>query len=454
MPQHSKGLKSFFRDKVRFEYRITLIYILIGGVWILFSDKILYFLIQDVQTLTRLQTFKGWFYVLITAMSFYFIIKNHLQKIRRAENKAKENDRLKTVFLQNISHEIRTPMNGLLGFAKLLKEESVQPDQKLEYLDYVIKSSDQLLSIIHTILDFSIIESGHNTVKKEKVFLNDLLEEIHLTYKSKINKGVSLYLKKGMDDKKSMIWSDPSKIEQILKNLLENASKFTSNGKILFGSELNHEKILFFVQDSGIGIKEEFKEKVFERFFKIENEIHKQYPGTGLGLTICKRDVELLSGKIWFNSELNKGSTFYFTLPYEPAEKEMVNAEVSLPSYRNASVLIVEDEEINYLYAKEILKSINCKIFHARNGKEAIAFCENEQKPSIILMDIRMPELNGYDTLKKIREIFHDIPIIAQTAFVSDEDIYIIKHTGFDGYIFKPYDKEALYSLITKKIKS
>ena len=309
-------------QKLKFEYRIIAGYIIIGGLWIIFSDKLLNYFIRDPDLLTRIQTFKGWFYVLITAILFYTILKSHLIKIRNAEQKAIDSDRLKTAFLQNISHEIRTPMNSILGFSGLLKDKNTSDTEKTDYLEMISKSSDQLLNIVNEVLDISLIETGNISINKKRVQLNNLLDELYLSFKPLIKKDISFSVIKGLSDQLSLILTDAIKIRQILSNLLKNAIKYTDNGHISYGYTRVIDKLEFFVDDTGIGIDSEFHQKIFERFHKVEQENIRLYEGVGLGLAICKGNIDLLKGEIWIESEVGKGSKFFFTIPYEPVYDE------------------------------------------------------------------------------------------------------------------------------------
>jgi signal transduction histidine kinase len=303
-------------QEIRFEYKITALYFLIGGLWISFSDMLLGSFVKDPELLTTLQTYKGWFYVLITSILFYLILKRHLVRLRDAEFRARESDNLKTAFLRNISHEIRTPMNSIIGFATLLNENDIPDIKKSEYLKTINTSANQLLNIVNEILDISLIETGNLGVIEKQVFLNKVMEELHSFFKPLIKPGIEFYLEKGLADKDSFIISDEIKIRKVLTNILNNSLKFTEKGQISFGYKLKQNELEFFIEDSGIGIPEEFIPNIFNRFQKAENPIEKLYEGLGLGLSISKGNIDLLKGKIWVDSSPGKGSTFYFTIPY------------------------------------------------------------------------------------------------------------------------------------------
>jgi len=440
-------------QKLKFEYRIVAAYIIAGGLWIAFSDKILNYFIRDPDLLTRIQTFKGWFYVIVTGILFYLFLKKHLIKIRNAEQKAIDSDRLKTAFLQNISHEIRTPMNSIVGFSNLLKDKTISETDREQYQDMIAKSSDLLLNIVNEVLDISLIETGNITLNKKRILLNNLLEELYLSYRPMINSNISFSVNKGLSDPLSLILTDVVKVRQILYNLLNNAIKFTEKGHITFGYSLVNNELEFFVEDTGIGIEQDFHDKVFERFSKIGQDNIRLYEGVGLGLAICQGNVNLLKGKIWIESESGKGSRFFFTIPYEPIyneETDVIRKSETNKSLNNITILVAEDDEINFLYIREIFKGTGAEILHAVNGKDAVEICHNNINIDIVLIDIKMPVMNGYEAIKQIREFRPDLPIIAQTAFALSNEMLKAFIAGSNDYISKPFKKEQLLALVSK----
>jgi len=440
-------------QKLNFEYRIVAAYILVGGLWIVFSDKILNYFIRDPDLLTRIQTFKGWFYVIVTGILFYLLLKTHLIKIRNAEQKAIDSDRLKTAFLQNISHEIRTPMNSIVGFSSLLKDKTITENEREQYQEMIAKSSDLLLNIVNEVLDISLIETGNITLNKKRIQLNNVLEELFLSYRPMINSNISFSVIKGLSDPLSFILTDVVKVRQILNNLLNNAIKFTEKGHITFGYSLVNNELEFFVEDTGIGIDHDFHEKIFERFRKIGQDNIRLYDGVGLGLAICQGNVNLLKGEIWLESESGKGSRFFFTIPYEPVyneETEGIKKPEINKSLNNITILVAEDDEINFLYIREIFKGTGAEILHAVNGKEAVEICQNNNNIDIVLIDIKMPVMNGYEAIKHIREFRPDLPIIAQTAFALSNEMLKAFNAGSNDYISKPFKKEQLLALVSK----
>jgi signal transduction histidine kinase len=306
--------------KLKFEIKITAIYLIIGSLWIIFSDRFVRHLSSDIYLLSELQTFKGWFYVVITAILFYFLLKRHLKKLRKAEEDAKKSDRLKTAFLQNISHEIRTPMNGIIGFTELLKSDNLSTEQRKGFLKIIIKSSNQLLSIVDDVISMSLLETGNIKAHENSVNLNDLMDELYQLYKPLIESDINFELNKGLSEVSSEIITDRVKLRQIIFNMLNNANKFTTKGHIHFGYKLLDQTLEFYVEDTGIGIENEYLYTIFERFGKSVKKGAQLYDGLGLGLAICKGNAEILGGEIWIKSQLNSGTTFYFTIPYKKAK--------------------------------------------------------------------------------------------------------------------------------------
>jgi len=436
---------------IKFEYKITAVYLILGGIWILFSDNLLFLLFNDGEVLTQMQTYKGWFYVAITSLLLYSLLKKHLVKIRTAEKKAIENDRLKTAFIQNISHEIRTPMNGIIGFAGLLKSEGLNEKQKSQYLDIIIKSSEQLLNIVNAVLDMSLIESGSLSTLKSKVSLNEIMDDLYQSNISLIKQDITFTIHKGLKDKESNITTDNIKLRQVLQNLVSNAIKFTEQGAIEMGYNLKGNELEFYVKDTGIGIDTEMHNNIFVHFFQTEKGIEKLYEGVGLGLAICKGNIDLLKGRIWLESEPGKGSTFFFTIPFIPESDEDENMDKQDKDYKNlkeTSILIVEDEESNFLYIKELFEGTGVVILHAKNGKEAVDICLNHNNINLILMDLKMPVMNGFEATKLIRELYPGLPIVAQSAFALGEEREKALKAGCNEYISKPFKKEELMALL------
>ncbi|WP_347840025.1 HAMP domain-containing sensor histidine kinase [uncultured Draconibacterium sp.] len=308
-------------QKIKFEYRITLLYLLIGGAWILFSDKFLLTITSDNELLTNFQTYKGWFYVATTSLLLFLLLKRHLKRLRKAEAEAKKSNELKTAFLQNISHEIRTPMNSIVGFSDILNTNTLDEKQTRHFLAIIRNSSNQLLYIVNQLLDISMLETGNVSVYNNSVRLNQLIDEISSAFNPLLKKDIELIINKGLTDKNDSIICDEGKLRQVLMNLLNNANKFTTSGTIRLSYKQEKNLLKFFIEDTGIGISEKAREFIFTRFNKENHDSLHVSDGVGLGLAICKGNIDLMQGDIGFSSTPGEGSVFYFHIPYTPASK-------------------------------------------------------------------------------------------------------------------------------------
>lgn len=377
-------------------------------------------------------------------------LENKNQILVQEKDKAEERDRLKSVFLANMSHEIRTPMNGIIGFSELLKEEDLEEDKRNDYIDIVINSSNQLMQIIDDILEISRLETRKVKVKYSELSLNSLLLEVFNLYneKAKAN-NTPLYIKKGLNDMDSLISTDGTKIRKIIYNLIDNALRYTNEGYIELGYERKGEKVEFYVQDTGIGVKEEQLTTIFGRFSQGEKKLSQQKGGLGIGLSIAKENTELLGGKIWVESVYGQGSRFIFTIPFSP-----VNSVEEHAVYKN-TVLVAEDEEINSLCLQILLTKYNSqiKVLEAKNGLEAMELCKKHPEINLILMDVKMPIMDGLAATKKLREMNVDIPIIAQTASITSEDKRNAIDAGCNGFVTKPIKKDALVKILDEYLE-
>lgn len=378
-------------------------------------------------------------------------IRESNKQLKIAKEKAESSDKLKSEFLANMSHEIRTPMNGILGFSDLLNDPLLEDEKRKYYTSIIINSSHQLKRIIDDILEISELETKQAKVVNTKVCINNILLELFAIYdnKAKDNK-TPLYLDKSLSDERSTIYTDEVKLRKILNNLIDNALHYTSEGCIDVGYTLKDKTIEFYVKDTGIGIKKEMQHHIFERFSQEDKSLSRKYGGLGLGLSIAKENSELLGGKIWVYSEKSKGSTFYFTIPYSPVHTVK-------QTKRQYTVMVAEDEEVNYLYVESILQSVNLNIHivRAKNGQEAIDKFKLNEKIDLIFMDLKMPVLGGIEAVKEIRQINKDIPIIAQTAYSRLEDKKRTLSVGFNDFLSKPIEqeffKETLYKYLDLK---
>ena len=382
--------------------------------------------------------------------------KEKEEELKSALEKAKENDALKTAFLHNISHEIRTPMNAIVGFSGLLADPDIDSSTRRTYTEMIMSGADHLLSIITDIVDFSNIEANIVKVNRIGVVLNSSIRLLLKQYMPKaVEKKLFFVSQPGLTDDESKILVDNTKLIHILTNLLNNAFKFTREGQVMFGYNVKKKMLEFFVSDSGLGIPEEYHQKIFDRFFQIENPVSKLYEGVGLGLAICKSYVKLLGGEIRLVSKPGAGSTFYFTLPFEKYSDPIITIplpknEISFVFTDKKRILVAEDIESNFKLIGYFLHGSNVEVIRAHNGKEAVNICLSDHKIDLILMDIKMPVMDGYTAVKLIREFRPDIPIIAQTAY-ADDKIHSIE-CGCSGFITKPFDKTGLIKTIREYI--
>jgi PAS domain S-box-containing protein len=387
-------------------------------------------------------------------------IKKTETDLRNAIEKAQESDRLKTAFLQNMSHEIRTPMNAIMGFSNLLAHNFDDKDKLRKFSRIISQRCNDLLEIINGILDISQIESGQLAVNMEEFDPGELCSELSSffkEYQQKIGKQHIDFSLNSSGLVPGKIITDKIKLKQIFINLISNAFKFTQSGKIEGGCKLDENKaVVFYVSDTGIGIPPDKHNVIFERFIQLKQDPEKNTDGTGLGLSIVKGMLDLLGGEIFLESEINRGSTFTFTIPlkksgYQPEKLVMSKVEENYDP-DNQTILIVEDDTYNSEYLKEVLTYAGFNVVQAFNGREAIekALIRNV---NLVLMDIRLPDINGYTALKQIRNQNPDLKIIAQTAYASHEDKLKALKKGFDDYISKPVKQDLLLSVIIKQLR-
>jgi hypothetical protein len=399
-------------------------------------------------------------------------LKSINQELQIAKDRAEESDHLKSAFLANMSHEIRTPMNSILGFSELLKESNLVNDKQKRYIGVIEKSGKRMLNIISDILTISKTESGTMDVNISEFNINEQIESLYTLFKDEIEKkGIDFSYKNGLPDTEAIIISDGEKIYAILLNLLKNAIKFTNKGAIEFGyilkMDVEPSELEFFVKDTGGGIRKEQLELVFERFRQGSESLTRNYEGAGLGLSISKAFAKLLGGKIWAESEeenLTSGkagkTTFYFTIPYgvkiTNKKSDMKNSTyetVKAHQDNDMKILIVEDDPTSEVML-EIMIEDYCKApLVANNGLEAVQICKDNPDIDFVLMDIKMPKLDGYEATKLIRQFNKDLIIFAQTAYALPGDRELSLEAGCNDYISKPYSQIELTGLIDKYFK-
>ncbi len=386
--------------------------------------------------------------------------KQLMDELIDAKERAEESERLKSAFLANMSHEIRTPLNAIIGFTNLLTtENNLSEEDKQKYSQIINISTDGLLKIINDILDISILETGKTEFDKKVFDVGKTLSSLHAIFIEKLKnlKKENIKLINNINQQDLFINTDETRLAQIFSNLLDNAIRFTHEGSIEFGiSGIKDGYVDFFISDTGIGIPEDKQNIVFDSFTQAESGISRTYGGTGLGLAIVKKLVELMGGTIMLKSEPGKGSRFSFMLPCMTCHgndktdiKEVDTKHLKITYQMDAitKILIVEDDEASSLYFKQVLSKHYKNLFYARTGEQALSIY-NRESPDIILLDLGLPDMNGLEFAKKIRENNKTVKIIAQTAYAMTSDKSKAQEAGCDDYISKPVSTEQLLNKI------
>ena len=386
------------------------------------------------------------------------LVKERTIELEAAKKKAEESDRLKSAFLANMSHEIRTPMNAIVGFSTLISEGDITNSERKGYADIIKDNSDTLLVLINDIIEISLIEANQLRIIKSNFDATSILLQLKNYFSMKNNKGIEFQYTNEKDDARLILHNDPTRFRQVFSNLLNNAFKYTESGNIWFGYEIQDDQVQFFVSDTGIGIASSDFKNIFNYFHKLEKGDSKIYPGAGIGLSLSSKLIELMGGKIWLESEEGEGSTFYFTIPYSPdniavspkGEKE----KRSMYKLEKMKILVAEDEPNNYKLIEKILQPTGAEIIWARNGREAVDFVSKHPgiRNCLVLMDIKMPVMNGIEANEEIKKINRDIPIIAVTAYAYAQDKTEIMQHDFKDYIVKPLKPQRLIESIKKFI--
>ncbi len=379
-----------------------------------------------------------------------------VEELVQAKERAEESDKLKTAFINNISHEIRTPLNSIIGFGQFLVDSDLSIDERREYFNIIQKSSNRLMNAVSDYIDYARIVSGTMEVNRKlfqiQPFFNEIIEEVKLTCE---NKGISFKSEIPLDKVFPMLNTDSEFIRKIVQILIGNAIKFSTEGSIHFGYLVIPGFIEFYVNDSGCGIAPDKLDKIFQMFYQEDLSITRGHEGSGLGLTIAKGLVELLGGVLRVTSEKGKGSNFTFTIPYVDISQSTNASKTKKTSSTEKNkplILIAEDEESNFLYLKVLMKQIGCEYIRANNGAEAVEQCRLLNNISLVLMDIKMPVMNGLEATQFIHKFRPDLPIIATTAYAQTGDENRFLSAGCNGYLAKPLKKNDLMALIQKYI--
>ncbi len=385
------------------------------------------------------------------------LVRERTKDLIAAKEKAEESDKLKTEFFNNLSHEIRTPLNAIIGFSDFLNSD-IDDETKKQYAQIIQNSGKQLLEIISDILEMSRLGTNEIKVNNKTFNLNTLLREVHSVFEHKAKeKNLKLLLTTPLSDDKSEIFSDEVKLKRILSNLISNAIRFTEKGSVETGYSIKNNNLELYVKDTGIGIEPQNLEIIFKRFSQEEKDLSKKAGGLGLGLSIAQKYAELLGGKITVESEKGKGSIFRLTIPFRISEEEFKRTNTLQDTVfdlkETTTILVVEDEYTNFEFLRILLKNASekIKVIYAGNGKEAVEiFNNNSNNISLIIMDLRMPVMNGFEAAKIIRQINRDVPIIALTAFSTANNIQKAKDTGFNVVVSKPVKKDTFLNIIQK----
>jgi PAS domain S-box-containing protein len=391
-------------------------------------------------------------------------LKQVHEDLIKANIGAEASNRLKSNFLANISHEIRTPLNSVVGFSNLLLTNNLSNEVKEEYIEHINHNSEKLLQIIGDIIDLSRLESSQIEITYEEASLSTIVNEIIEEARQIIRrneKPIILNVKNHFEDMGDLIFTDRVWLKRVLNHLMDNAVKFTLDGSVEFSYLLENQNIVFKIRDTGIGINKENLGRIFEEFRQEFDGHHRPFEGLGIGLTLAKEVIERMGGKIFVQSEKGVGSEFSFSIPYRPAGSAKMKVppasteQVLKPiDWSSRKCLLVDDNKDVLIYLNRILTDTGVSILTARSGFEAIEIIRMTPDIDVVLLDMQMPEMNGIEATKEIRKIRKDIPIIAQTAFIFEDDKDIILEAGCDACLIKPIRREHLLTVMSSFVKS
>jgi PAS domain S-box-containing protein len=391
-------------------------------------------------------------------------LKQVHEDLIKANIGAEASNRLKSNFLANISHEIRTPLNSVVGFSNLLLNNNLTNEVKEEYIEHINHNSEKLLQIIGDIIDLSRLESSQIEITYEEASLSAIVNEIIEEARQIIRrneKPIILNVKNHFEDVGDLIFTDRIWLKRVLNHLMDNAVKFTLEGSVEFSYLLENQNIVFKIRDTGIGINKENLGRIFEEFRQEFDGHHRPFEGLGIGLTLAKEVIERMGGKIVVESEKGVGSEFSFSIPYRPAGSPktkvatVINESIMKPiDWSSRKCLLVDDNKDVLIYLNRVLTDTGVSIITARSGFEAIEIIKATPDIDVVLLDMQMPEMNGIETTREIRKIRKNLPIIAQTAFIFEDDKDIILEAGCDACLIKPIRREHLLTVMSSFVKS
>ncbi len=383
-----------------------------------------------------------------------------MKELEEQKIRAEESDKMKSAFLANMSHEIRTPMNGILGFAELLESADYSSAEQSKFIGIIQKSGNRMLETINNIIDVSKLESGQEKMQIKEVNITDMMNELLNFFSSEAkDKGLKLTLIDNHSTYNDPFYTDEYKLNSILTNLIKNALKFTPEGSVEIKYAIHEKMVEFWITDTGIGIAKDQQSSIFEQFVRADFSHSSKFEGSGLGLSISNAYVKLLNGRIHLESEPDMGSTFYVRIPNNLKELNITNeAEQPTDSKQTKpskyKIIVAEDDETSFYYLEQILIEVTDRIIHAKNGEEAIEMTKKYADTDIILMDIKMPKINGFEATEEIRKFNKDVYIIAQTAYSQVSDKVKVIEAGCNEFISKPINKKKLLELISNVINN
>jgi PAS domain S-box-containing protein len=388
-------------------------------------------------------------------------LRKYHEELIQAKVEAETGNKLKASFLANISHEIRTPLNSVVGFANLLLSDDLSKATKEEYIDHINHNSEKLLQIIGDIIDLSRLESSQIEITYEESSLVEIIGEVIEESRKTIRrneKPIILNVKNDFGENGDLIFTDRLWLKRVLSHLMDNAIKFTLEGSVELSYAREEENLAFRIKDTGIGIKKENLLRIFEEFSQEIDGHHRPFEGLGVGLTLAKEVIERMGGKIEVQSEKGIGSEFSFAIPYRPAGSSRIKSKdpaklATPPDWSARTCLLVDDNKDVLIYLNRILLDTGIRVIMARSGLEAIGIIKNTPDLDLVLLDMQMPEMNGIEVTREIRKIRKALPIIAQTAFIFEDDKDIILEAGCDACLIKPIRKDHLLTVLSGFIK-